>query len=42
VSVADPPEQIAAEFTVILGLAFILTEATAEFVHPDAEDPITV
>jgi hypothetical protein len=33
---------MATEFTFILGLELILTEATAEFVHPEAEDPITV
>ena len=42
VSVADCPEQVAAEFTVIVGVAFILTVATAVFVHPDTLDPVTV
>ena len=42
VSVADCPEQVAAEFTVIVGFALMLTEATAVFVQPEALDPITV
>jgi hypothetical protein len=42
VRVADCPEQIAAEFTVTVGFALILTVATAVFEHPDALDPITV
>jgi hypothetical protein len=42
VSVADCPEQVAAEFTVIVGVAFTLTVATAVFVQPEALDPITV
>ncbi len=42
VNVADCPEQIASEFTVILGFGLILTEATAVFEQPKAEVPITV
>ena len=41
-SVADCPEQIASEFTVMLGFGLILTLATAVFEHPDAVVPITV
>ena len=39
---ADCPEQIASELTVIVGFGLILTEATAVFEHPKAEVPITV
>jgi hypothetical protein len=42
VSVADCPEQTAAELTVILGLALMLTLATAVLVHPCAVVPTTV
>jgi hypothetical protein len=42
VNVADCPEQIAAEFTVIVGFALTLTVATAVFEQPEALDPITV
>ena len=41
-SVADCPEQMAAEFTVILGFGLMLTLATAVLVHPEALDPVTV
>ena len=39
---ADCPEQIASELTVIVGLGLILTLATAVFEHPKAEVPVTV
>ena len=39
---ADCPEQIASEFTVIVGFGLMLTLATAVFEHPKAEVPITV
>jgi hypothetical protein len=42
VSVADEPEQIASEFTVIVGVGFIVTEATAVPEHPAAVLPVTV
>jgi hypothetical protein len=42
VRVADCPEQIAAELTVTVGFALMLTLATAVFVQPDALDPVTV
>ena len=42
VSVADCPEQIAAELTVTVGLALMLTEATAVLEQPEADEPITV
>jgi hypothetical protein len=42
VNVADCPEQIASELTMILGLALMLTLATAVLVHPCAVDPMTV
>ena len=42
VSVADPPEQIAAEFTVMVGVVFTLTVATAVPEHPCASVPVTV
>jgi hypothetical protein len=40
--VADCPEQIAAELTVTIGFALMLTEPTAVFEQPEALDPITV
>jgi hypothetical protein len=42
VNVADWPEQIDSEFTVILGLALMLTLATAVLVQPCAVVPVTV
>jgi hypothetical protein len=42
VNVADCPEQIAAELTVTVGFALMLTVATAVFVQPEALDPVTV
>jgi hypothetical protein len=42
VSVADPPEQIAAEFTVIVGVGLTVTVATAVPEQPAADDPVTV
>jgi hypothetical protein len=42
VNVAEPPEQIASEFTVIVGVGFIVTEATAVAEHPAALVPVTV
>ena len=39
---ADCPAQIAAEFTVTVGFALMLTEATAVFEQPEALEPITV
>ena len=42
VKVADCPEQIASELTVTVGLALMLTEATAVFEQPAADEPITV
>jgi hypothetical protein len=42
VSVADPPEQIASEFTVIVGVGLIVTEATAVPEHPAVLLPVTV
>ena len=42
VSVADPPEQMAAEFTVMVGVGLTVTVATAVPEHPAADDPVTV
>jgi hypothetical protein len=42
VSVADPPEQIEVEFTVIVGVGLTVTVATALPEHPAALDPVTV
>ena len=39
---ADCPEQMASELTVIVGFGLMLTLATAVFVQPEALDPITV
>ncbi len=41
-SVADPPEQIAAELTLTVGVGFTVTVATAVPEHPAADDPVTV
>ena len=41
-SVADPPEQIAAEFTVMVGVGLTVTVATAVPEQPAADDPVTV
>jgi hypothetical protein len=42
VSVADPPEQIASEFAVIVGVRFIVTVATAVLEQLAALLPVTV
>jgi hypothetical protein len=42
VSVADPPEQIEVEFTVTVGVRFIVTVATAVAEHPAVLVPVTV
>jgi hypothetical protein len=40
--VADAPEQIASEFTVIVGVGLTVTEATAVPEQPAALLPVTV
>jgi hypothetical protein len=42
VNVADPPEQIASEFTVMVGVRFTLTVPIAVPEHPAALLPVTV
>ena len=42
VRVADAPEQMVAELTVMTGKGFTVTEAVAEPVHPEASVPVTV
>ena len=42
VNVAATPAQTVALFTVTVGLGFTVTVATAVFVHPTAEVPVTV
>ena len=42
VSVADPPEQIEVEFTVIVGVGLIVTVATAVPEHSATLVPVTV
>jgi hypothetical protein len=42
VSVADPPEQIEEEFTVMVGVGLTVMVATAVPEHPAVLDPVTV
>jgi hypothetical protein len=42
VNVAEPPEQIASELTVIVGVGLTVIVATAVPEHPAVLDPVTV